>query len=124
MRARAWPAVPLRLRCCARMCWSCVCVWSVACAALVWLLLCRAQAGAVRPMQGVVAPVHSWMPSARCCVICWNILNIALAVGVISMGARVQEALPAEALAAVAAAAAAATALVEADLPVSTTHAL
>ena len=32
-------------------------VWSVGCVALVWLLLCRAQAGVDRPMQGVVAPV-------------------------------------------------------------------
>ena len=50
----------LRCRCCCgavRECVGRVCVWSVACVALVWLLLCRAQAGAVRSMQGVVAPV-------------------------------------------------------------------
>ena len=65
--ARAWPAVPLRLRWCARKCWSCACVERRLCRPRVAAALSRASwcgqtyAGCGRP-------------------ICWNILISLLRV--------------------------------------------
>lgn len=66
---RCVPAHGLRCRCgcgAVRESVGRVRVRIVACVALVWLLLCRAQAGVVRPMQGVVAPFVGTLDLACC----------------------------------------------------------